>query len=452
MTYTLLNFNIYKRLFIFLGIDSSIGWSIINAVWGLFKGFISLYFLLRYLTIEQQGIWYTFINLGFLTSFADLGFTIIITQFVSHEYSKLTFNQGLVLGNIYNLDKFFSLVRFSLKIYFFITPIAVVILAVAGFWFFSTQSLLILIAWFVFSIVGGFSLIGSLLQSIYQGLDKVKEIQQNIFIGSFFTTIFNWALLFFKFNIWALVGGNVFGLLVMLFILYRKAPLFWKQIYHYKNLVKYNWFNEIISLQWKYAISWASGYFIFNLFVPAAYKIQGANIAGQIGITIGLIGVVSGISDSWLRTKVPKFNILVANSKEMELKSLFFKSSVQSFIVFVLGACCLLMVMFLFTYFNFYPNRFLNMKLTLLLILSNLPMKVISYLAVYLRAHKIEPYYIISAVNALLIAFSVLVIYPRLGLLSLFLSMNIAYWFILMPFSIMIYRSFNKSQKLLLNH
>jgi len=136
----------------------------------------------------------------------------------------------------------------------------------------------------------------------------------------------------------------------------------------------------------------------------------------------------------------------------MELKSLFFKSSVQSFIVFVLGACCLLMVMFLFTYFNFYPNRFLNMKLTLLLILSNLPMKVISYLAVYLRAHKIEPYYIISAVNALLIAFSVLVIYPRLGLLSLFLSMNIAYWFILMPFSIMIYRSFNKSQKLLLNH
>jgi len=312
VTYTLLNFNIYKRLFIFLGIDSSIGWSIINAVWGLFKGFISLYFLLRYLTIEQQGIWYTFINLGFLTSFADLGFTIIITQFVSHEYSKLTFNQGLVLGNIYNLDKFFSLVRFSLKIYFFITPIAVVILAVAGFWFFSTQSLLILIAWFVFSIVGGFSLIGSLLQSIYQGLDKVKEIQQNIFIGSFFTTIFNWALLFFKFNIWALVGGNVFGLLVMLFILYRKAPLFWKQIYHYKNLVKYNWFNEIISLQWKYAISWASGYFIFNLFVPAAYKIQGANIAGQIGITIGLIGVVSGISDSWLRTKVPKFNILVA--------------------------------------------------------------------------------------------------------------------------------------------
>jgi O-antigen/teichoic acid export membrane protein len=439
--------NFYKRLFQILGIDSSVGWSIFNNIWGILRGFIGLYFLLRYLSIEEQGIWYTFISLGFLTSFADLGFTIIITQFVSHEYSKLTYNQGLVHGNDYDLDKFFSLIRFSLKVYLFITPLAVIILAVAGFWFFSSQSLVILIAWFVFSIIGGFSLFGSLLQSIYQGLDKVKDIQQNIFIGSFFTSAFNWTLLYFRFNIWALVIGNAFGLLVMLIILFKKAPLFWKQLYHYKIINKFYWIKELISLQWKYAISWISGYFIFNLFVPAVYKVQGASVAGQLGITITLIGVVSAISDSWLRTKVPKFNILVANNMNKELKKIFYKSAIQSFIAFVFGSVCLLFALILFSNFHIYPDRFLSMKLTLLLLLSNIPMKVVSYLAVFLRSHKIEPYYSLSAVNAGIIIFCVLVVYPHFGLQALILSLNIVYWIILMPFAIGIYRSFNKSQK-----
>lgn len=443
------NLGFYKHLFRFLEIDSSITWSLINSFWALLRGTISLYFILRYLSIEQQGIWYTFGSLAFLTTFADLGFTQIITQFVSHEYSKVAYKNGILEGQPYDIDRFFSLVRFSLKIYFYITPVAVIILTITGYWFFHDYLLIVLIAWFIYSFTGGLSLIGSLIQSIFQGLDKVKEIQQNIFVGSFLTTAFNWTLLICGFNIWALVCGNMFGLIIMLFVLYKKAPLFWKQAFHYKVLNRFSWGKEIIPLQWKYAISSASGYFIFNLFVPAAYKIQGTTVAGQLGITLTLIAVISGIADSWVRTKVPKFNILVANNKHEELKSLFFKSTIRSFIVFILGAVCLIICLLIFSYVDFYPNRFLDIKLTVLLLLSNIPYKVISYLAVYLRSHKIEPYYTLSAVLAAVIAFSVFVIYPHFGLLYLILSLNMVYWFIILPWAIFIYRSFNKSQRLI---
>ena len=265
----------FHKIIKIAGIDQDVLWNIYNKLWGLFKGPVTIFFILGFLTSAEQGLWYTFLSLGALTIFAELGFTTIITQFVSHEFSKLEESEGALVGDISSLNKAISLIRFSIKFYAYIIPTAIIILSVIGYFYFGKQLNDVYSAWLVFSIIGGLTLFSSLLQSIYQGLDKVKKTQQNILVGSVLMALSNWLLLYFKYGIWALVLGNFIGLIVMLVLLYRTAPLFWKQIYHFDQIDEHNWFNEIINLQWRYALSWISGFFIFFLYVPMVNKYEG---------------------------------------------------------------------------------------------------------------------------------------------------------------------------------
>ena len=44
-----------------------------------------------FLDESTQGYWYTFGSIAALTSFADLGFTSIMTQYAAHEFTYLQF-------------------------------------------------------------------------------------------------------------------------------------------------------------------------------------------------------------------------------------------------------------------------------------------------------------------------------------------------------------------------
>ena len=432
----------FHKIIKIAGIDQDVLWNIYNKLWGLFKGPVTIFFILGFLTSAEQGLWYTFLSLGALTIFAELGFTTIITQFVSHEFSKLEESEGALVGDISSLNKAISLIRFSIKFYAYIIPTAIIILSVIGYFYFGKQLNDVYSAWLVFSIIGGLTLFSSLLQSIYQGLDKVKKTQQNILVGSVLMALSNWLLLYFKYGIWALVLGNFIGLIVMLVLLYRTAPLFWKQIYHFDQIDEHNWFNEIINLQWRYALSWISGFFIFFLYVPMVNKYEGLILAGQLGLSLSLIKSINGISYSWIASKIPKFNILVAQKKDEELMNLFISSFWQGVFNFIFFSIIFILLMLILNNYNFYSDRFLNIELTIYLILTQLAQLIIGFLAAYLRSHKTEPFYYLSILNAVLVSVAVLLILPNYGLRIMLISVTLIYYFIILPLAIKIYYNF----------
>ena len=139
----------------------------------MIRGPVSIVFIIQFLTPEQQGLWVTFLSLSALTIFAELGFTTIITQFVSHEYAKLAIENGVIVGDPHYRGRLFGLIQYALKLYIIVVPIAMVILGVVGYFFFMDQSSEVVTAWILFSVISGLNLFISLLQSIYQGFDKV---------------------------------------------------------------------------------------------------------------------------------------------------------------------------------------------------------------------------------------------------------------------------------------
>jgi O-antigen/teichoic acid export membrane protein len=441
---------IYKLFGNRLGVDGAIFWSIFNRGLGILKGPFTAFFIVKYLTVQEQGLWYTFGSLGAMTMLVDLGFTQIISQFVSHEYANLKMEEGRMTGRPEDIDRFMSLIRFSVKFYIYIIFIASIILFILGYFYFKSESIFILLAWYLYTVIGGLGLFGSLLLSIYQGLDKITEIQKNMILSSLAYSLGTWIMLMLHFKIWALVIGSFLNIFVTLFLLHRVAIPLWKQIIKYKVRGKYHFFQETIPLQWRYAISFICSYLIVYLYVPSTFKLIGPVQAGQLGLSLSIITAVSGMANSWIITKVPKFNVLVAQKNYTDLDHLFKKSMTNGvFIQILLSFVSMCLVYGLNYFWPLVGKRFISFNLLGCLLFSQIPQFFITALSLYLRAFKREPFMILLVLNALLMLLSIfLFLYLQHNFNFFIYSISVVNWAFVLMFGIII---FNKKKKEFIN-
>lgn len=436
-----LNSTLIYSLKNFLGIDKDISWILISRIATIIKGPITVAFIIIFLDVNQQGLWYSFISLAAISILAELGFTLIITQFVSHEYAHLRLYKGFIAGRSKNSERLFSLIRYAFKFYIVVTPIAFILMTIWGYYILSPESGDYLYAWYCFAFISVIQLFVSLMQSIYQGLDKVAIIYRHKTIGTISLALVTLPLLFMGFEIWSLVLSSLFSLIIMLVLLLLDGNKFWMQLLRFKIKKHYDWFQEIVALQGKYAVSWFSGYLAFHLLVPFTYKYHGAEIAGQLGLTISLLNNIKTLSSAWLESKIPKFNIMVSRGLKHEVSSLFNKSAIQGYIFFIFGVTILLLLIYISNYYQLYNDRVLSLYLVFLLVLSNSAGIIVLFMAKFLRAHKAEPYYLLSLFNGVLVAGSIYFILP-ISFSNTIASLVFIYWFAILPVAYWIYLRF----------
>lgn len=416
-----------------LGIDRAVAWINITAAWSLIKAPFAAFFIVTYLSVDQQGLWYTFTNLAALSVFAELGFSLIVSQFISHEYSRLSFAHGQLRGEQYYVDRLVSLARYAIKFYAGVTLIAIAALSTVGCFYFRGQLASVLAAWVVFSITGGLNLFVGLLQAIYRGLDRVAETQKAILASAIASTVSTWFALYRGFLIWALPIGSTAGALVLLWCVIRLAPGFWRQLYQYCPAPKISWAREIIWLQGKYAVTFASGYFIFNLVVPAVYKVEGAVAAGQLGLTMAIVAAMQGVATAAVSANVPKLNMLIATNRRDESYRLMLKIIVSSVTLYSLGALLLVGGVLILDSVGLYRDRILALPLLGVVLSYQLAPTLTSGASAYLRAHKEEPHLRLAVVQGFLVATAIFTVLPRFGLFWLLVVFNVVFWLIPVP-------------------
>jgi len=417
-----------------IGLDRAIAWTMVDTAWKVLKAPLSIFFLVTFLTPAEQGLWYSFINLGALTMFAELGFTYIITQFVSHEFAHLQLRHGLVRGGRPGRDRLFSLIRYSMRIYLGVLPLAVLILSLVGTVIYRSYPGTVLLAWYLFTMISASALFGALIQSIYQGLNQVSLVKRNIFIGTVINSLATWSFLAAGTGLWALAVGSLTANAVMLSLLYRETRPFWLQTLRHRVKTSHSWFNEIISLQMRYSVTWVSGYFIFYFIVPMTLHYQGAVTAGQLGMSLAIFTALSGMVGAWGQTKVPAFNILVARGKRPELNALLSRIQKQTFVINLAGnAAVFLLIIYLFPYFG-WDRRILSPGHLLFIALSGIPNMIVFNWAYYLRAHKVEPFMILTVINGVLLAGTVWFLLSNYQSILLALAGYCCIqWFMLLP-------------------
>lgn len=405
----------------YFSINKALIWALVFKAWLLLKGPASLFFLIYFLSPAEQGYWYVFINLSALMLFAELGFNTITTQFVSHEYALLKLEDGVITGPRYNIDRLFELIKYAVRFYLIVLPVAIIVMWIFGVFVLGKEKQIgLILAWFVYAFLGAANLLLSLIQYIYQGLDKVEDIQKNILAGSVTMALSSWILLVLGFKIWSLIIGNLIGLIVMSFFLLKKTKRFWLQFFQHKVSYKSDWFKEISGLQGRYAVSWISAFFMSSFITPIVMYFSGPVAAGKVGMTLSITSSLINIPGSWGMVRIPQFNILVSQKNKELLDKLFKKIQKQSTVVYLAGIFFLaIFLIFIFPVLG-WDKRILPLSNFGVLLLAGFASLSTANMAFYLRAHKEEPYMWLSVANGVIT--SILVI----SALYFFSSVSIA--------------------------
>jgi len=412
------------------GIDRAIMFTssanIINALGSI----VSIVLVVKYLSGVEQGFYYTFGSIVAIQIFFELGLNGIITQYVAHETSNLKWESKHKLkGESKYLSRLSSLLHFSIKWYLCFASILLVTLIIVGLLFFkrfdtSEGNVSWLIPWILLSIGTVVNLIFSPIMAFIQGLGRVKEIAQIQFLQQLLRLTFVWTSLIWGAKLFVLGIGSFVNVLIFILFLISKYRKILKNIWEVTIIEKVHYRSEIFPYQWKIALSWISGYFIFQLFNPVLFATEGAVVAGQMGMTLAALNGILSISLAWITTKVPLFSGLIAQNEYSKLDLIFNKTLKQSVLI-NLGALLLMVFsIIIIRYFKIemggklLGNRFLDYIPMFLMMIPIFLNQFISSWATYLRCHKKEPFLINSIVGGLLCFLSTVILGKYFGVIG----------------------------------
>lgn len=444
--------NFFKSIAQKIGVDKSIAYSSGSNVLRGFTGLVSIYFVSMCLTGEEQGYYYTFGSILAIQVFFELGFTSIITQYVAHEQAHLWWSDdGL---SLYGEEKYKSrlthLLHFCIKWYSVIAVLLFVVLNVVGYVFFSKYSrdetISWALPWLLISLGTCANLMLAPLNSFVQGLGKVKEMSKIAFYIAIIAPVGSWMCLLLGCKLY--VVGIVSFLTAILYICYfcstsLKGILInlWKG----KITERISYMKEIFPYQWKIALSWMSGYFIFQLFNPVLFATEGAKDAGQMGMTLTVLNAINALSMNWITTKVPLFSRLIELKDYFSLDKIFNKTVWQE-----TSICLVLLVVYglgveFLRYFqigfhgNLIGDRFLAFLPMLLMCLPVYTNQFVFSVATYLRCHKKEPFLIQSIVMGVLTMLSTVFLGKEYGLYGICIGYCVLSVLVSLPWGMVIF-------------
>ncbi len=409
-----------KRFLRFIGVDHAIFYVLLGRGWTVFSGLLTIWFIASGLTEDEQGVYYTFGNIISLQVFFELGLTYVVMQTASHEVVKLKWEGGILVGNSDNKSRLSSLFHLCIKVYCVISCLFLVIVLPGGLLFFRFtvgDSIDWRSAWIWLCVFNGLYIFISPLASLLEGCGKVADIASQRLWNGVLCNIACWTVFYFGGGLYALVARSIVSTIVVGFWFFLKYKAFFSDLYSSFNTDHViSWVKELFPFQWKIAVSWLSGYFIFQLFNPIVLAYEGAAEAGKMGMSLTLASNVAAIGMAWINTKAPRFGNFVAKKDWAGLDSFFFKAFTQCMVVILVTMIACIAALGLLKYL--YPllgGRFLSTGKVTLLLVNMFFQCILFSLATYLRAHKEEPLLGMSIGYAILVVLMLFTFIPLWG-------------------------------------
>jgi hypothetical protein len=382
-------------------------------------GPLTIVFIATKFTKEQQGFYYTFASLLALQVFFELGLTTVIAQFASHEFTNLNWGyKGRVEGDSCSLSRLVNLLCKTM-IWFGVASLLLVVgLIPAGLIFFhANDNAATDFAWrmpWMFAVLGtAMNLIVTPFFAVIMGSGDVTTVNHRQMLGGIVGSCISWLAISLNCGLYAVFAVSAGNVLISWSYLVKYKPdllkLVWYELLSIKMKKCHNtisWWGEVWPMQWKIALSWVAGYFIYQLFIPVLFHYHGAVIAGQMGMTLSASNSLLAICITWMNARSPEFGKFVAMKKWNDLDRLFARTMIQSVLVAIIGAFTGLSCIWCLQKYYIIGQRFLPVSQAAMLLVATVATVIIYGFATYLRAHKQEPLLMVSLVGALLQGFA----------------------------------------------
>ena len=430
---TLKNFLRYKLAHA-IGLDRAIAFTVLGRVVQGLGSVGSVLLIVHFLTAAEQGYYYALWSLVALQNVFELGFSFVILQVAAHERAHLEFHEnGRISGSEAAHVRLASLLKRAVRWYTTAAVIMAMVLMAGGTRFFSLHQqpqapniwvmplrVTVLACALTFSF-------GPVL-SFLEGCGQVAQVARMRFFQSAVSVTASWTALLSHHGLFSpamVLLGQGFVASILLYSRRRLLVPLLRMPVGGKGI---SWRREVWPFQWKIAVSWLCDYFIFQLFTPVLFAFQGPVVAGKMGLSMSVVLQLSAMMLAWMTTKAAPFGNLIAKKDTPELDRMFFRTLRQSLVLFAGAATLVLVGVFAAPYvLPKISQRIEGWPIFVLLLLTALSSHVVQSEAIYLRAHKCEPFLIQSVVIAACTAASVVVLAKTSGALGV----SVAYFLVL---------------------
>ena len=420
------------------GVDRAVFFSNAAQLLRLFTGPITMALVLKFLTPEIQGYFYAFSGVVAMQVFLEMGFSQNILQFASHEFSKLHFTAAQTIeGDAVAKSRLISLGRLAFGYYAIAAGLFLLAVGIGGHIFFTLSGQHGIHwqgAWWVIAVTAALALAINPAWALLNGCTQVAVVAKFNFWAALASFAANAIALISGAGIYASAIGAATSLLISVSYLFWRWRHFFRQFLERPQHGEVSWANEIWPFQWRIAVSWMSGYFVFDIINPIAFYFCGPVAAGQLGMSFQLIRMISNVALQWIYTKAPRFGMLVAQRAWGELDTLWRRSTLQVFIFYTLGLVTFLAAMpFIGHWFPKVPGRLAPWVVTAWIGGGNLIQNLIGCFCMELRAHKKDPTMWVSVANAILSVIFILPLVHHWGITGEAMGYALGIWAVFIP-------------------
>ncbi len=402
--------SLLQRIKHLLGVDRAIAFTVLARTWSMSAGVVTLLLIARYVSPTEQGYYYTFLSLVALQIFFELGFCLVILQMASHERALLTITEGgEVQGDSVAHARLASVFQTALRWYSVVSLMMACTLIPAGFKFFLTSqhhSQAVSgwrLPWCVLVIAASLNLMVDPIFSFLEGCGLIAQVARMRLGQGMLGTTLAWCAILSHHPLFG-PPGTLCGMVIFGSIwLFRRRKLLLHLARFDVSSNTVSWGREIWPFQWRIAISWLGGYFIFQILNPVLFMFQGPIVAGKMGMSLAVTNALGTVALAWMNTKASPFGTLIAQRRFDELDRIFFRTMKQSVGLLVIASCAVFGVFL--TSGHLAPklaSRVLPPWALALLLITSVMNHIGFCEAVYLRAHKAEPFLISGLVLSIL--------------------------------------------------
>jgi O-antigen/teichoic acid export membrane protein len=415
-----------SRLRSLLGLDRATVFTVLARGWSSLAGLVTIVLIAHFLTGAEQGYYYTFGSLVALQMVFELGFSFVILQMASHECAHLKIsNSGEILGSSVAHARLASVLQKSVRWYSIAAVLMPCLLIPVGLHFFlansqSGQHVAWRLPWYLVVLTASLAFQIDPLFSFLEGCGYVPQVARTRLTQAMLGSLLAWVAMLTRHGLFApamMIAGQAIAGIIWLS---TKRQFLWPLLRFHSGEHRIQWWQEVWPFQWRIAISWICGYFVFQLFNPILFHYWGPVAAGQMGMSLNISNALMSISIAWVNTKAAPFGAMIARKEYVKLDQAFFRALTQSLFVCVSGAAAVCgAVTYLYAVHSRFAHRVLSPFPFAMLLVTMILNHIVISEAIYMRAHKQEKFLVNSIMGAVLMLISSYALGKHFGALGM---------------------------------
>ena len=397
-----------RRMLNRMEVDRAVFFAIAQRGWQFIAGPITLVLIAKYFSNDQQGYYYTFWGVVALQMFFELALPQTIITTASHQWQLLKLTDSRrIEGDADAMARLNHLVSISVLVFSVTGALFVLSVSFFGLWFFSqetaSEKLNWRAPWVTLMLLSGMTFLSTPLLSVLEGCNRVTDIYRLQLIRSVIGNVAVWVAIPLGCGLWVPAIATLVRLICELYMIAFKYGVFFVSMRRPLSDAKLDWRKEMWPFQSRVLLKGLTAYLNFDVMSPIIFNYHGAAAAGQLGMTVQILGALRAACSSWVRVRYAQMGILVASGDYRELDRVFFRvAKIGAWVLFVSGAAYVLFILILNFMQSHYASRLMAPGETVVLLMGLQASLLVEFIWTYIHSHRVSPHLVLSMLGSLL--------------------------------------------------